>query len=94
MRFLILEVSEYNVYITNKPLLLKGAGEKNPLVEVTVNSKEENTFRDFRFFVPITFKNSASVDGRGGGGGSQWPNPPSDPLQHKPCFWLYTAVLF
>jgi hypothetical protein len=41
-----------------KPLLLKGGrGEKNLLVEVTVNSKEENSLKTF---VPISFKNSAS----------------------------------
>ncbi len=32
-------------------------GAKNPLVEVTVNSKEERTLK---IFVPITYKNSAS----------------------------------
>jgi hypothetical protein len=37
-----------------EPFLLKGRGEKNPLVEVTVNSKEENSF------VTIMSKNSAS----------------------------------
>ncbi len=38
-----------------KPLLLKGGGGANQLVEVTVNSKEENSF------VSITSKNLASV---------------------------------
>ncbi len=44
-----------------KPLLFgggEGGGEKNPLVEVTVNSKEDNSLKTF---VPITSKNSASV---------------------------------
>jgi hypothetical protein len=49
LRVLRLEVSVSNVYITTsfKPLLLKGGGgegrEGNPLVEVTVNSKDENS---------------------------------------------------
>ncbi len=48
MRVLRLEVSVYNVYIiqpvsNNVQLLLGGAGEENLLVEVTVNSKEENS---------------------------------------------------
>jgi hypothetical protein len=38
-----------------KPLLLKW-GEYNPLVQVTVNSKEENSYD----FVPITSKYTAS----------------------------------
>ncbi len=40
------DVSVYNVYITNqfKPLLLGGGGGGgDPLVEVTVNSKEEKS---------------------------------------------------
>ncbi len=45
MRVLRLEVSVYNVYITYqfKPHLLKVGREVKPLVEVTVNSKEENS---------------------------------------------------
>ncbi len=39
LRFLGLEVSVYNVYITNQCLVTFA---QNPLVEVTVNSKEEN----------------------------------------------------
>jgi hypothetical protein len=42
-----LEVAVYKVCIKNQflfqPLLLKGGGGGNPLVEVTVNSKEENS---------------------------------------------------
>jgi hypothetical protein len=45
LRFLRLEVSVYNVYITSfKPLLLKGGGGGlSHLAEVTVSSKEENS---------------------------------------------------
>jgi hypothetical protein len=50
LRVLRLEVSVYNVYITNpfQTTVAQGGGgggrgEKNPLVEVTVKSKEENT---------------------------------------------------
>ncbi len=41
-----LEISVYNVYITNQfqTTFAQGdGGAKNPLVEVTVNSKEENS---------------------------------------------------
>jgi hypothetical protein len=45
-----LEVSVYNVYITNKTVSKNhfcargvSGGEKNPLGEMTVNSKEENS---------------------------------------------------
>jgi hypothetical protein len=57
LRVLRLEVSVYIVYITIqfKPLLLKRKGVK-PSVEVTVNSKEENSEE----FCPNTSKNSAS----------------------------------
>jgi hypothetical protein len=41
LRVLRLDVSVYNVYITNQ-FQLRGRGV-NPLVEVTVNSKEENS---------------------------------------------------
>jgi hypothetical protein len=45
-RVLKLEVSVYNVYITNQFQITfaqgGGGGEKNSLVEITVNSKEEN----------------------------------------------------
>ncbi len=60
LRFLRLEVSLYDVYITNQfqtnfahGVGGGGAGIK-PLVEVNVNSKEENSF------FPIMSKNSAS----------------------------------
>jgi hypothetical protein len=46
LRVLRLEVSINNVYITNQfqtPLLLKGGGGGNPLAEMTVKSKEENS---------------------------------------------------
>ncbi len=58
LRVLRLEVSVYNVYIANQfqTTFAQGEVEKNPLVEVTVNSKEEN-----KTFVPITSKNLASV---------------------------------
>jgi hypothetical protein len=58
LRVLRLEVSVDNVYITNQnhTTFAQGEGEKNPLVEVTVNSKEENNT-----FVPITSKNLASA---------------------------------
>jgi hypothetical protein len=51
-----LEVSIYNVYITNKfqTTFARGGGGGDPLVEMPVNSREENSF------VPITFMNSAS----------------------------------
>ncbi len=58
-----LEVSIYSVYITNlfQTTFARGEGggegEQNPLVEVTVNNKEENSYD----FVLTTFKNSASV---------------------------------
>ncbi len=61
LRVLRLEVSVYNVYITNYIVLNHFrptvGGYLNPLVEVTVNSKEENSKT---FVVPITSKNSAS----------------------------------
>ncbi len=41
MRVFRLEVSVYNVYITNKFQITLGGGGGNPLVEVIVNSKEE-----------------------------------------------------
>jgi hypothetical protein len=34
-----------------KPLLLKGGGSKNPLVEVTVNSKKENSLDFYPTYV-------------------------------------------
>jgi hypothetical protein len=48
LRVLRLEVSGYNVYITNQFQTTYAQGgvggrEKNPLVEVPVNSKEENS---------------------------------------------------
>jgi hypothetical protein len=45
LRVLRLEVSVYNVYITNQfqSTFAQGGGGENPLVEVTVNSKEENS---------------------------------------------------
>jgi hypothetical protein len=50
VRVLRLEVSVYNVYITNQFQTTfaqgRGRGEQNPLVEMTVNSKEENS-QDF-----------------------------------------------
>ncbi len=45
----------------------EGGGRENPLVEVTVNSKEENS--TLKTFVPVTFKNSASKRGLAVGGG-------------------------
>ncbi len=55
LRVLILEVSLYKVYITNQfQTICSGAGG-NPLVEVTVNSKEENSLD----VCPNTSKNSA-----------------------------------
>jgi hypothetical protein len=58
LRVLRLEVSKYKP-LTIKPLLLGGGwGVENPLVEVTLICKKENS-EDF--FVPITSKNSASV---------------------------------
>ncbi len=60
-----LEVSVYNVYITNQfqtnfawAGVGGGWGEKS-IVDVTVNSKKET----LKTFVPITSKNSASVHG-------------------------------
>ncbi len=46
MRALWLEVSTYNVYITNQfqTTFARGGGEQNLSVEVTVNSKEEHSF--------------------------------------------------
>ncbi len=46
-----------------KPLLRKGVREKNPLVEVTVKNKKENSSD----FCLNTSKKSASVVERGGG---------------------------
>jgi hypothetical protein len=46
LRFLRLEVSIYNVYITNQfqtTFAQRGEGEYNPVAEVTVNSKEHNS---------------------------------------------------
>jgi hypothetical protein len=46
LRVLRLEISVYNVFITNqfkKPLLLKGGGVVKSVVEVTLNSKEGNS---------------------------------------------------
>jgi hypothetical protein len=46
LRVIRLEVSVYNVFITNQfqPTFARGGGgESNPLVEVTENSKEENS---------------------------------------------------
>jgi hypothetical protein len=53
LRVLRLEVFVYIVYITAQE---GGGGGVKRLVEVAVNSKEEN----FLTFVPITSKNSAS----------------------------------
>jgi hypothetical protein len=50
-----LEVSVYNVCIANQFQITFARREVDPLVEVTVNSKEEHSF------VPITSKNSVSV---------------------------------
>jgi hypothetical protein len=47
LRVLRMEVSVYNVHITNQfRTTFAGGGGGNPLVEVTVNSKEENS-QDF-----------------------------------------------
>ncbi len=44
LRVVRLEVPEYNVYITNQfQTTFAQGGEVNPLVEVTVTSKEENS---------------------------------------------------
>jgi hypothetical protein len=60
LRVLIFEVSVYNDYITSQFQKTVaqggGGGGLNQLVEVAVNSKEENST-----FVPITSKSSASV---------------------------------
>ncbi len=62
MRVLRLEVSVYNVYITNQCQTTfargEGGGGYDPLEEVTVNTKEENS----KTFVPIAAKNSVSDD--------------------------------
>jgi hypothetical protein len=59
LRVLRLEVSVYNVHITNQfqtTLLKGGGGGVNQLLEVTVKSKNENS----EDFCPIHVKNSAS----------------------------------
>jgi hypothetical protein len=43
LRIIILEVSVNNVYIKNQFQTTYAGGGGNPLVEVTVNSKEENS---------------------------------------------------
>ncbi len=60
MRVHILEDSVYNVYITNQfqTTFARERGQHTLLVEVTVNSKEENSFETF---VAITSKNSGSA---------------------------------
>jgi hypothetical protein len=54
--------SEYNVYFTDQLQTIFARGEggsgKNPFVEVTMNSKEENSLKTF---FQITSKNSVSV---------------------------------
>ncbi len=46
-------------YITNQFQIPFTGGGQNPLIEVTVNSKEENSYD----FVSLTSKNSASAGG-------------------------------
>ncbi len=61
LRVLRLEVSIQNVDITNQfqtTFAPGGGGGVKSLVQVTVNSKEEISFK---IFIPITSKNSASV---------------------------------
>ncbi len=54
LRVLRLEVSVYNVYITNQfqTTFAQGEGELDPLVNVTVNSKEENYLTFCPNYVP------------------------------------------
>ncbi len=59
LRVLRVEVSVYNVNVTNPfrtTVAHAGGGGKNPLVEVTVNSNRKT----LHTLVPITSKNSAS----------------------------------
>ncbi len=59
MRVLRLEVSVYNVYYkpVSNHFCARGWEGVNPLVEMTVSSKEKT----LKPFVPITTKNSAST---------------------------------
>ncbi len=56
LKVLRLKVSVYNVYTSFKQLMLRGGGGGDPLVEGTVNSKEET----LKTFVSNMSKNSAS----------------------------------